>query len=430
MRSTRQRSGEQVVRVYLLLSFLEFVAEFLLGATGILFFRAKGFDSAAIGVILATYWWTSAIFEIPTGVLADYFGRKTCVVLSYVFRCLGYLGVATAPSVPYGVLGFFLVGIGSTFSSGAIEAWAVDESRRDELSKGLDRLFGLAKVMENAGIVFGSLVGAALGMLTLALPFFVSSLIFALAAVVAAASMTERRATRTRERRAGDNGMGADLVHVGRGAARRIRQDRTLAALLLLGTAPRIFGSVAGLQWSLYLASFLHLDLWILGGVRSGGYFLQAGVAATVMWFLTRGRVSRQMPIAAGVGGGGLGLLLAAGHPAAIPAVVGYMVFVASIGAVDPSIRAALNERISSDERATLLSMHALVTGLLTGMTYLLIGRLVADLSVVHTSWRVGAVGLVATGLPLAWLLRARPTRRPIAEPAIHGALIASAVEQ
>ena len=413
-----------MLRVFLLLTCLEFVAEFLFGATGVLFFRAKGFSSGAVGLVLATYWWTEAVFELPTGVFADACGRKISVVASYLFRSVGYLTVATAPSVTFGVFGFFLVGVGSTFSSGAIEAWAVDESAQAGSTAGLDRLFGLAKMAENAGVVFGSVAGAALGMVTLAVPFFGSSALFALCALVATMHMTEGRPVGWSESRHPTTGS-RSVPAVVRAARRVVSHDRRVVALLVFGAAPRVFGSVAGLQWSLYLARFVHGQYWLLGGIRSAGFLLQGGVAGAALWLLNRGRVGRRRSMAVGAGGAGLGLLLAAQFGAPAPAVLGYVLFIASLGAVEPGVRAALNEHVSSQERATMLSVSALITAVLTGLSYLLIGHVVVDLAVVHTSWTIGAVGIVTAGLPLALLAGGRRVPDPADQPVGHAGPVA-----
>lgn len=186
----------RVRRGYLLVSGLDYFGDMLLTVTSVLLLQSLGMGSGAVFALIAAVWIVEGVSEIPTGVLADLIGRRASVAISFVLRAVGYSALFFSGSVYVAAAGVLLSALGGTFASGALEAWAVDETGADETGakdpRGLDRLFAQGKIAENAGLVLGTLTGAALGTLDLALPQIVAGLTCALAAVLSLRLMTGR----------------------------------------------------------------------------------------------------------------------------------------------------------------------------------------------------------------------------------------------
>ena len=70
---------------------------------------------------------TIFLFEIPTGVVADTFGRRRSLVIGWALQGLAMILVGTVPEYWAILLGFALWGFGWTFCSGSYEAWITDE---------------------------------------------------------------------------------------------------------------------------------------------------------------------------------------------------------------------------------------------------------------------------------------------------------------
>lgn len=70
---------------------------------------------------------TIFVFEIPTGVVADVYSRRLSIVIGYVLIGIGFLIEGLVPVFPGVLAGQMLWGLGYTFTSGATEAWVVDE---------------------------------------------------------------------------------------------------------------------------------------------------------------------------------------------------------------------------------------------------------------------------------------------------------------
>ena len=70
---------------------------------------------------------TIFVCEIPTGVLADTYGRRASLVLGWAISGAAMVLVGAVPHVAAVLAGFALWGFGYTFTSGAYEAWITDE---------------------------------------------------------------------------------------------------------------------------------------------------------------------------------------------------------------------------------------------------------------------------------------------------------------
>ncbi len=70
---------------------------------------------------------SAAIFEIPTGLVADIYGRRLSVIIGTVFIGLGFIIEGSFPVWGMVLLGQAVWGFGWTFISGALDAWIADE---------------------------------------------------------------------------------------------------------------------------------------------------------------------------------------------------------------------------------------------------------------------------------------------------------------
>lgn len=114
------------------------------------------------------------LFEIPTGIVADRFGRKVSVIIGDVLSGAAWLAVPLALVLdgPWQLIAvcaaFTMEGIGQTLVSGAEEAWVIDNliaNKKESLS---DQYFAREKSLSSLG---GVLSGAATWLvLTLATP--------------------------------------------------------------------------------------------------------------------------------------------------------------------------------------------------------------------------------------------------------------------
>lgn len=91
-----------------------------------LFFADTGLSAAQISLLFAIWSATSIVAEVPSGALADRFGRRNALVAAGVLQAAGYVLWVSLPGFAGFAAGFVLWGLGGALLSGAREALLYD----------------------------------------------------------------------------------------------------------------------------------------------------------------------------------------------------------------------------------------------------------------------------------------------------------------
>jgi MFS transporter, DHA3 family, tetracycline resistance protein len=67
------------------------------------------------------------LFEVPTGVLADTYGRRRSVIAGFLLIGAGFSFEGAVPTFVTVLVAQIIWGVGYTFVSGALQAWIADE---------------------------------------------------------------------------------------------------------------------------------------------------------------------------------------------------------------------------------------------------------------------------------------------------------------
>src|SRR5918995_3896875 len=122
--------GKRVQRIYLTLTLLSTLAASFIWGINTLFLLDAGLNTAEASTANAFFTAGMVIFEVPTGVVADTWGRRTSYLLgagTLLLSTLLYLMMWRAhASLPGWAIASILIGLGFTFFSGATQAWLVD----------------------------------------------------------------------------------------------------------------------------------------------------------------------------------------------------------------------------------------------------------------------------------------------------------------
>jgi MFS family permease len=136
------------------------------------------------------------LFEVPTGIVADMWGRRASFLLGTVTLAVTtglyvLLWHVQAPFWQWAVVSA-LLGLGFTFFSGATEAWLVDALTATGYDGQLDAVFGRAQVVGGVATLVGSVGGGYLAQLTnLGVPFVARAALLVVMFVVAAILMRD-----------------------------------------------------------------------------------------------------------------------------------------------------------------------------------------------------------------------------------------------
>jgi MFS transporter, DHA3 family, tetracycline resistance protein len=117
------------------------------------------FSMFQISLLFSASFLTAFIFEIPTGAIADLFGRKKSVLIGLIIESIAFLLIFFVEKFNHVIILFALIGFGFTFSSGAKEAWVFDlvKKRKGDLTK---EYFAKSQSFDAIGLVVSGILGA------------------------------------------------------------------------------------------------------------------------------------------------------------------------------------------------------------------------------------------------------------------------------
>jgi MFS family permease len=144
----------------------------------IYFLQEKGFSYQQISLYQAVTLLTQAAWQIPSGYIADRWGRKPAIVSGSALSFCGVFSYAFHPTITGFLLGGVLTGTGSAFLSGAIEALTY-ESLPGHRTHDFRRIFGMQSLLRFSAEAIASLLGGALVLIHLPLPFFATLIPYA-----------------------------------------------------------------------------------------------------------------------------------------------------------------------------------------------------------------------------------------------------------
>ena len=97
----------------------------LISSYAIIYFMNLNFSFFQISILLALSTFVSVLFDIPTGAIADIYGRKFSVVLAYALLGIITILVPLSTNFYYVAVLFFMLGAVGTLRTGADEAWII-----------------------------------------------------------------------------------------------------------------------------------------------------------------------------------------------------------------------------------------------------------------------------------------------------------------
>jgi MFS family permease len=125
-------------------------------------FLQKEYSFVQIAFAVSLQSIAAVLFEIPTGAIADAFGRKMSVVLGIVLQGLLWLALPFIHVVTLLYPAFFLMGFLRTLESGADKAWIIDWLKENNGGGLVQEMFVKIQSLHSAGSVISSLLATLL----------------------------------------------------------------------------------------------------------------------------------------------------------------------------------------------------------------------------------------------------------------------------
>jgi MFS family permease len=182
--------ARRIQRTYLTLMLGNTLAASFIWGINTLFLLDAGLTNLEAFAANAFFTAGMVVFEVPTGVVADTWGRRTsylCGTLTLAGSTLFYwvLWQTSAPFWGWAVVSM-LLGLGFTFFSGAVEAWLVDALRFAEYDGTLEAVLGRGQMISGVAMLSGSVAGGVIAQATnLGVPFLLRVAVLLVMFVVA-----------------------------------------------------------------------------------------------------------------------------------------------------------------------------------------------------------------------------------------------------
>jgi MFS family permease len=397
--------ARKVQRTYLVLLLGNTLAASFIWGINTLFLLDAGLSNLEAFAANAFFTAGMVLFEIPTGVVADTWGRR----MSYLLGTLTLAGSTflyfllwqmSAPFWTWAVVSI-LLGLGFTFFSGAVEAWLVDALHYAEYDGELETVLGRGQMVTGAAMLGGSVAGGVIAQATsLGVPFLLRVAVllamFALAyRVMYDYGFTPEKATHPLSRMRGI--LGASLEYgLGNPPVRWIM----LAAPFTTGVGIYTFYALQPYLLELYGDPNAYSIAGLAAAIVAGAQIL-GGYAAPKIRALFQKRTTA--------------LILCTGATVGVLALLGMttafwfaLVLLALWGllfaAAMPIRQAYLNGMIPSRQRATVLSFDSLMGSSGGVVIQPVLGR-AADIYSYSTSLAIGAA-FQALAIPFLFLSR------------------------
>lgn len=164
------KESKDIQKTYLVLTLLSTLSTSFIYGINTLFLLDAGLSITQAFAANAFFTLGQVLFEIPTGIVADTFGRRTSYLLGVITLFLStvlYLFLWEI-SGPFSLWAFasILLGLGFTFFSGATEAWIVDALKFTKFDGELEDVFAKAQWVGGVAMLTGAIVGGALAQFT------------------------------------------------------------------------------------------------------------------------------------------------------------------------------------------------------------------------------------------------------------------------
>jgi MFS family permease len=401
---------EQVQKTYLSLLLFQTLAASMIWGINTLFLLDAGLSLTEAFVANAAFTAGMVLFEVPTGVVADAAGRRVSFILgaaTLLVTTLAYLGLwQVHAGIWWWILVSALIGLGFTFFSGATEAWLVDALNATGYEGAIETVFGRGQTVSGAAVLVGTIAGGFLGTISLGIPYAVRSFLLLIVIGFAFKSMHDIGYEPQREgtvREQATRILKASIEHGFRNPPVR----------MFLLAAP--FAAGVGI-WVFYafqpylLELFGDPDATYLAGIAAATFAVAQMVGGASVGLVRRRFKSRTAVLIGSIAIASV-LIIGVGLAEMLTIPIGFWVAILFLAGTallwalsGPLQQAYMNEVISSQQRATVLSFASL-TGSAGGVVAQpLLGR-VADV------WSLG-IGYIVAGalyvLQLPFILRVR----------------------
>ncbi|HSX30673.1 MAG TPA: MFS transporter [Candidatus Saccharimonadales bacterium] len=371
-----------------------------------LYYRHFSLSFAQIGLLAALSAGVQLVLELPSGAIADVYGKKKSLIVASILLCLAVGAMTIGSSFTTFLIAFALWGASGAFRSGADSALLYDSLQHIELESKYRTYTGRTKALSLSLDILSAGLAPLLFGLNVRLPYLISFIACA-ALVIVSFSFYEINRNSARAQ-----GLFVSNYKQVASASREIVSHRLLLWLVLfntlLFTAGGIFSEIIA---SPFMIEVKHYTLHEFAGVLIIANIIQTGVA------FFADRIARTVGVKGGFALIGLGvpvlLVLLLLSPSLVTAGLFWGMIFALWSFGEIVISNDLAHNASDAQRATVFSFSSFTTSGLTLAALPLAGLLATHTSLSTTLLTVAALfGVMSVTLLLLHGKAARPPIR------------------
>jgi MFS family permease len=344
------------IRVY---SIVRLLTAFALGTilpVYVLYFRHYQINLFQIALLASIFEASILIFEMPTGLVADIYGRKISVALSTFVSFVSGILFIFFPFLFGFIIAEILSGLGETLRSGALEAWLVDSLKHEGKEGKVKYAFAQGTKYRIVGNLLGLVLGGYLAWLNVKLVWVPFSLIFFILSIFLISKMRE-------EYKIEKTVSGKIFPKVSEMIKKNLailKSHKLILALLLLVLFSEFSFETISQYWQVHFSENLFIKTeyfgWIIAISSVITILLIDKVAQLAEKF--KHEVSSLVILQSLFG---LSLLVVAITYSPILAVIFFILLQSFTSFKEPIFLDLYNKHIPSEQRATLLSFQSLV---------------------------------------------------------------------
>lgn len=166
-----------------------------------LFLNEIGFDAASVGLMAAAYAAAGPILDVPSGILADRWSRRGCLMVASAALAVSALIGGLSHDVPTYILSALALGVFFAMSSGTVDALVYDTVLEETSgSAAFETHMGRNRLVHSAALVLSALLGGVLAEFASARITYFLSVPFAVLSILALLRCSEPGLHRGTER--------------------------------------------------------------------------------------------------------------------------------------------------------------------------------------------------------------------------------------
>jgi len=370
-----------------------------------IYLASRGFSLVQLGILEGVFHVTSFLLEVPTGVVADLWGRKASRIAGRLVACISLLVMFLARSFSWQLFGFIITALGYNLESGAGDALVYDSLVMEHREQQYMKVAGRQELVYQSAAILAFLIGGYLAVRTYQAVFLIS-MGLTMCSMVAALFFTEPL-----------------IAHEGKpprtgSLIRHIldsMKNQTMESIKVVQTQPRIAFLIVfeELLFSFITCLFFYLQNYWKDGGRTEWYIGVVFAAGSVAAGLT---ALRATAIEKHIGERGVLLLMPFllliclwGIALSPWPAVFYVITGCVEGILIAAVSDYLNKLIPSRNRATILSFQSMAFSLFMILVFPLVGWLGQQVSLPMAFLAMAALG---TALYIPYVVMER-NRKP-----------------